>query len=107
MFISILNPFAPHITEEIWEMMGGEGLLSLHAWPQYDESKTVDAVVEIAVQINGKVRSVIKAPADADEKAIEELALADSKVQASMNGMKVVKAIVIKKKIVNFVVKPV
>ena len=106
MFISILNPFAPHITEEIWEMIGGEGLLSLHAWPQYDEAKTVDAVVEIAVQINGKVRSVISVPADADEKAIEEQALADAKVQNAMAGMKVVKAIVIKKKIVNFVVKP-
>jgi len=106
MFISILNPFAPHITEEIWEMIGGEGLLSLHAWPQYDEAKTVDAVVEIAVQINGKLRSVISVPADADEKVIEEQALADTKVQAAMAGMKVVKTIVIKKKIVNFVVKP-
>lgn len=56
-FVTLLNPFAPHLTEEIWEAMGGEGLLSLAPWPVYEEAKTVDATVDIAVQINGKVRA--------------------------------------------------
>ena len=66
----------------------------------------MDAALEIAVQVNGKVRSVITISADADEKTIEEQALADAKIQSALQGMKVVKAIVIKKKIVNFVAKP-
>ena len=82
------------------------GMLAQAQWPSYDESKTVDAALEIAVQVNGKVRSVITISADADEKSIEEQALADAKIQSALQGMKVVKAIVIKKKIVNFVAKP-
>ena len=93
--------------EEIWQILGHEDTIAYEPWPTYDEEKCKDAEIDIAVQINGKVRSVITISADADEKAIEEQALADSKVQAAMAGMKVVKAIVIKKKIVNFVVKPV
>ena len=84
----------------------GEGMACQQSWPAYDESKTVDAALEIAVQVNGKVRSVITISADADEKSIEEQALADAKIQSALQGMKVVKAIVIKKKIVNFVAKP-
>ena len=61
-FIKLLNPFAPHICEEIYETIGGEGFLSMQAWPEYDESKTVDSVVEIGVQVNGKVRSTVKIP---------------------------------------------
>ena len=106
MFITMLNPFAPHITEELNEMLFGGGMLAQAPWPSYDESKTVDAALEIAVQVNGKVRSVITISADADEKSIEEQALADAKIQSALQGMKVVKAIVIKKKIVNFVAKP-
>ena len=106
MFITMLNPFAPHITEELNEMLFGGGMLAQAQWPSYDESKTVDAALEIAVQVNGKVRSVITISADADEKTIEEQALADAKIQSALQGMKVVKAIVIKKKIVNFVAKP-
>ena len=106
MFITMLNPFAPHITEELNEMLFGGGMLAQAQWPSYDESKTVDAALEIAVQVNGKVRSVITIYADADEKTIEEQALADAKIQSALQGMKVVKAIVIKKKIVNFVAKP-
>ena len=106
MFITMLNPFAPHITEELNEMLFGGGMLAQAQWPSYDESKTVDAALEIAVQVNGKVRSVITISADADEKSIEEQALADAKIQSALQGMKVVKAIVIKKKIVNFVAKP-
>jgi leucyl-tRNA synthetase len=90
----------------MWQILGHDNTIAYEPWPVYDEEKCKDAEIDIAVQINGKVRSVITVAADADEKAIEEQALADSKVQAAMAGMKVVKAIVIKKKIVNFVVKP-
>ncbi len=105
-FITILNPFAPHITEELNELLGGTEMLCKTAWPAYDESKTVDQTLELAVQVNGKVRSVITVSAEADEDEMRETALRDAKVQAALQGMQVVKAIVIKKKIVNFVVKP-
>ena len=106
-FIKMLSCITPHVGEEMWQILGHDQSLAYEPWPVYDEEKCKDAEIDIAVQINGKVRSVITVAADADEKTIEEQALADSKVQAAMNGMKVVKAIVIKKKIVNFVVKPV
>ena len=105
-FITILNPFAPHVTEEMNELLGGKEPLCYAAWPVYDESKTVDQSLELAVQVNGKVRSVITVAAEASEDEMRETALADAKVQAALSGMQVVKSIVIKKKIVNFVVKP-
>ena len=105
-FITILNPFAPHITEELNQLLGGETMLAQAAWPVYDESKTVDHTVEIAVQLNGKVRSTITVSGDMTEEEIEKQALADPKIANAMQGMQVVKSIVIKKKIVNFVVKP-
>ena len=105
-FITILNPFAPHVTEEMNELLGGKEPLCHAAWPVYDESKTVDQSLELAVQVNGKVRSVITVAAEASEDEMRETALADAKVQAALSGMQVVKSIVIKKKIVNFVVKP-
>ena len=105
-FITLLNPFAPHITEELNQLMGGTTMLAQSAWPVYDESKTVDHTVEIAVQLNGKVRSTITVSGDMTEEEIEKQALADPKIANAMQGMQVVKSIVIKKKIVNFVVKP-
>ena len=105
-FIKMMSCITPHVGEEMWQILGHDNTIAYEPWPTYDEEKCKDAEIDIAVQINGKVRSVITVAADADEKAIEEQALADSKVQAAMAGMKVVKAIVIKKKIVNFVVKP-
>ena len=105
-FLTILNPFAPHMTEELNQQLGGQDMLAKAPWPRYDEGKTVDAQAEIAVQVNGKVRSVITVAADADEEAIRGQAMADPKIQAALKGMQIVKSIVIKKKIVNFVVKP-
>ena len=105
-FITVLNPFAPHITEELNQMIYGDEMLAKTAWPVYEEAKTVESNVEIAVQVNGKVRGVVVVPADAEEDQILEIALADAKVQNALAGMEIVKRIVIKKKIVNFVVKP-
>ncbi len=105
-FITVLNPFAPHITEELNQMVFGDEMLAKTPWPVYEEAKTVESSVEIAVQVNGKVRGVVTVAADAEEDQILEAAMADAKVQNALSGMEIVKRIVIKKKIVNFVVKP-
>ena len=102
---SLLSPFAPHLAEEIYEAIGGEGLASLAPWPVYDEAKTVDNTVELPVQINGKVKSVIAVAKDADKDAVLAIARADEKVATAIEGKTVVKEIVVPGKIVNIVVK--
>ncbi len=104
-FLALLNPFAPHITEELWQQMGETGLLSVAPWPQYDESKTVESTVEMAVQVNGKLKGTIKLAADADKQAAIDAALAEEKVQHAIEGKQIVKQIVVPGKIVNIVVK--
>ena len=104
-FISILNPFAPHITEEIWEMIGGKELLSLKEWPAYDEAKTVDDTIEIAVQICGKVKGTITVPAAAAQADVIAAAKADAKVAAALEGKTIVKEIYVPGRIVNIVAK--
>ncbi len=102
----LLNPFAPHITEELWALLGETGeVLSLQPWPQYEESKTVESTVEIAVQVNGKLRSTIRLPLDCGQEQAADTALADEKVRNAIAGKQVVKTIVVKNKIVNLVVK--
>ncbi len=102
---SLLSPFAPHLAEEIYEAVGGKGLVSLAKWPEYDEAKTVDDVVELPVQINGKVRSVILAPKAAGKDELLNIAKADEKVAEAISGKTVVKEIVVPGKIINIVVK--
>ena len=104
-FLALLNPFAPHITEELWQRLGETGLLSVAPWPQYDESKTVESTVEMAVQVNGKLKGTIKLAADADKQAAIDAALAEEKVQHAIEGKQIVKQIVVPGKIVNIVVK--
>ena len=104
-FVRLLCPFAPHICEEIWEQNGGEGFCSLAPWPEYDEAKTVDATIEIAVQINGKMRSVITVSAKADKNEAIGAAKADEKIAAAIEGKTVVKEIYVPGKIVNIVVR--
>ncbi len=102
----LLNPFAPHITEELWALLGETGeVLSLQPWPQYEESKTVESTVEIAVQVNGKLRSTIRLPLDCGQEQAADTALADEKVRNAIAGKQVIKTIVVKNKIVNLVVK--
>ncbi|MBR4295676.1 MAG: leucine--tRNA ligase [Clostridia bacterium] len=103
--VRILCPFAPHICEEIWEKAGGEGFCSLAPWPEYDESKTVDANVEIAVQINGKLRSTIYLPRDCAKEDAIAAAKADEKIKPLISGKTIVKEIAVPNKIVNIVVK--
>ena len=105
-FITLLNPIAPHITEEIWQIAGFEGMLNQTSWPSYDEAKCVDNEIEIAVQINGKVREklVIAAEAQADEVIAAAKAL--DKIAEAISGMQIVKELYVKGRLVNIVVKP-
>ena len=104
-FLALLNPFAPHITEELWQQMGETGLLSVAPWPTYDEAKTVESMVELAVQVNGKLKCTIKLAVDADKQTAIDTALAEEKVQHVIEGKQIVKQIVVPGKIVNLVVK--
>ena len=107
--VLLLSPFAPHIAEEMWEQLGfaeSEGKMAMQmSWPEYDEAKTVDAEHEMAVQVNGKLRSTIRVANDADEDTIVKTALADEKIQRQMEGMQLVKTIVVKNRIVNLILK--
>ncbi len=104
-FLKLLSPFAPHITEELYESLGGEGYLSVAEWPKYDEAKTVDATKEIGVQVNGKVRGTIVIPADGEKDEILSIAKADEKIASFLDGKTLVKEIYVPGKILNFVVK--
>ena len=103
--VRILCPFAPHICEEIWEGLGNKELCSLAQWPVYDEAKTVDDTVELAVQINGKVRGIISVPANAAKEELLAAAKADEKIAGAIEGKTIVKEIVVPGKIVNIVVR--
>ncbi len=105
-FVRLLCPFAPHLCEEMWEQLGGEGLCSTAKWPDYDESKCVDNEIEIAVQVNGRVRDRFTVPADIE--AADAIARAKEldKVKEFTDGMAVVKELYVPGKLVNLVVKP-
>jgi leucyl-tRNA synthetase len=105
--ILMLSPFAPHVAEELWEMLGfaGEGFACQQAWPVYDESKTVDATVEMAVQVLGKLRGTVMVPVDSDEAAVVAAALEVEKVAKAIEGKQIVKTILVKNKLVNLIVK--
>ena len=104
-FIKLLCPFAPHLCEEMWESIGGEGFLSLSEWPKYDENKTVESKIEIGVQINGKLKTTIVIPNGCTKEEALAIANADSKIAALTEGKNVVKEIYVPNKIVNIVVK--
>ena len=104
-FITLLNPFAPHITEELWVNAGFEGMLNATAWPQYDEAKCVESSVEIAVQVNGKIRARINVSADIASDDAIALAKADPNVIREIEGKNIIKELYVPKKLVNIVVK--
>ena len=104
-FIKLLCPFAPHLCEEMWEVTGGEGFLSLASWPTYEEAKTVDAQTEIGVQINGKLRGSVVIPTGADKEEVFAMAKADSRIASLVEGKTFVKEIYVPNRVVNFVVK--
>ena len=106
----LLSPFAPHITEELWERLGyaaGAGKMACQCpWPTFDESKTVAASLDFAVQVNGKLKGTVTMPVDSEEAAVVEAALTVEKVQKATAGMKIVKTIFVKNRLVNLIVKP-
>ena len=102
-FIKLLSPFAPHLTEEIWAELGNEGFLSLAKWPEYDEAKTVDDEIEVAVQVNGKAREVVKVAKDIDKDGA--IAAGKAAVTKWLEGAEIVKEIYVPGKIINIVIK--
>ena len=104
-FIKLLNPICPHITEELWSILGHKDSIAYESWPVYDDSKLVLSTFDIAVQVNGKLRGTITVNVDDDEETIREKALANENVQRHTDSKEIVKVIVIKNKIVNVVVK--
>ena len=105
----LLSPFAPHMVEEMWENMGfaaKEGKMAMQMpWPEYDETKTVDATREMAVQVNGKLKSTITVPSDSEDSVVIDAACADEKVKRLMEGKQLVKTIVVKNKLINLIIK--
>ena len=106
----LLSPFAPHIVEELWERLGFAAktgrMACQEAWPKYDESKTVSKTVDMAVQVNGKLKGTITMPVDSEQDAIVEEARKLEKVQRATEGMALVKTILVKNRLVNLIVKP-
>jgi leucyl-tRNA synthetase len=105
MFVLILSPFAPHVAEELWEVLGHGKSLAYEKWPSYDEALTKDAEVEIPVQINGKLRGKVVVPADSDQATILAAARDDARIAELLKGKEIVKTVVVPGKLVNFVVK--
>ncbi len=104
-YIKLLSPVAPHLCEEINEKLGGKTMLAVSEWPEYDESKTIDATVELALQINGKVRSTVKLPLDCPRDEALAAAKADERIAAAIAGKTIVKEITVPNKIINIVVR--
>ena len=104
-FLTLINPFVPHMTEELWSEAGFEGFCSVAPWPQFDESKTVDAMVEFVVQINGKVRDRMMFPAEIGVEELKTAALESQRVKELVGDKQIVKVIAVPKKLVNIVVR--
>ena len=104
-FVKLVAPFAPHVAEEVWEQLGGEGLLAIAEWPSFDEAKTVDSTIEVPVQICGKLRATITIAKDATAEEAIAAAKADEKVQEFLDGKNIIKEIYVPGKIINIVAK--
>ncbi len=104
-FVKLLDPFAPHVAEEIWAQLGGEGLLAVAQWPEFDEAKTVDATIEVPVQICGKLRATITIAKDSTADEAIAAAKADAKVVEFLEGKNIIKEIYVPGKIINIVAK--
>ena len=106
----MLSPFAPHMVEELWEQLGfaaQTGKMCCQAgWPVYDASKTVASSVEMAIQVNGKMKGTVTVAVDSDEETVKAAALAVDKVQKATEGMQIVKTILVKNRLINLIVKP-
>ena len=104
-FIQLLNPFAPHMTEELNQILGGKEELAYKEWPTFDPAKTIDDVISIPVQMNGKLKAVVEVAKEASEEEVKAIVAANETVQRALEGKNVVKEIYVKGKIYNIVVK--
>lgn len=104
-FLKLLNPIAPHITEELWQRLGNNDTITYATWPSFDESKMVDETFEMVVQVNGKVRGKIVVSTETSKEEMEKLALDISNVKNYIDGKEIVKIVTIPKKLVSIVVK--
>jgi leucyl-tRNA synthetase len=103
--VLLLAPFAPYLATELWQTLGETDVLLRHPWPEFDRALAKEDEVELAVQVNGKLRGKITVPADSAEEFVREKALADEKVMAALSGKTAMKVIVVPGKLVNIVVK--
>jgi leucyl-tRNA synthetase len=103
--VTLMAPMTPHIAEEIWHLHGNHESVHLQEWPSYDEVMTLDEVVTVVVQVNGKVRDRLEVPRDEEQDSVTEMALASPKVQPYVEGREVVKVITVPEKLVNIVVR--
>src|SRR5206468_11490192 len=103
-FVLLLSPFAPHLAEELWHVLGDKETLAYEPWPTYDPNLLKADMIEVPVQINGKLRAKLQVPADIDAKALEQAALADEKIKGLLEGKTIRKMIVVPGKLVNVVV---
>ena len=104
-FVKLLNPVAPHITEEIWEKLGHNKTISYEAWPTFDESKTVEDTIELPIQINGKLRANVEINKDEEEKVVKEKVHSNERIQEFIAGKEIVKEIYVPNRIYNIVIK--
>ena len=104
-FLQLLNPFAPHMTEELFSILGESKTINETSWPTYDEAKTIDDEIEIPVQLNGKVKAVVLVAKEASEEEVKAVVAANESVQKAIDGKTVVKEIYVKGRIYNIVVK--
>ncbi len=106
-FTILLNPFAPHVTEEVFEMCKlGDGIVAEQKWPEYDEAKCKDETIEIVVQVNGKIKTKLNIPVESEKNAVLDMAKADENVAKAIQNMNIIKEIYVPNKLVNLVVKP-
>jgi len=105
-FVLLLAPFAPHLAEELWQRLGHEKSLAYEPWPSYDPAKTLQETVEVVFQVNGKVRSKVQVAIDTAENELEQMALSDAHVKRHVDGKRIARTVVVKNKLVNFVVTP-
>ena len=106
-FTILLNPFAPHVTEEVFEICKlGDGIVAEQKWPEYDEAKCKDETIEIVVQVNGKIKTKLNIPVESEKNAVLDMAKADANVAKAIENMNIIKEIYVPNKLVNLVVKP-
>ncbi|MFO0425743.1 MAG: class I tRNA ligase family protein, partial [Planctomyces sp.] len=104
-FVLLLSPFAPHIAEELWNVLGHPGTLAYEPWPSYDPARLVEDSVEIPVQVNGKLRSKVMVPAGSDAATIQAAAEADETIRKNLEGKTIVKIVAVPGRLVNFVIR--